>query len=159
MIQVIVSRRLRPQPRALGVCIALVVAAMPLSACKEIEQESAEAYEPASLSTAPGANDDDLKLVKFTPEGAKRVDLATARVTRSGKHAVIPYEALIYDDEGDTHVYASPKPLSFLRVPVEVERIVGNRVLLSEGPPVGTSVVTVGAIEVYGAELEIAGSH
>jgi multidrug efflux pump subunit AcrA (membrane-fusion protein) len=72
---------------------------------------------------------------------------------------VIPYEALIYDDEGDTHVYASPKPLSFLRVPVEVERIVGNRVLLSEGPPVGTSVVTVGAIEVYGAELEIAGSH
>jgi hypothetical protein len=139
--------------------LAVILAALPLSACKEVEEGSADAYEPASLSTAHAENGDELKLVTFTKEGARRVNLATARVTRSGKHAVIPYKALIYDDEGGTHVYTSPKPLSFLRMPVEVERIVGDRVLLEEGPPVGTSVVTVGAIEVYGTEMEIAGSH
>ena len=31
--------------------------------------------------------------------------------------------------------------------------------LLAAGPPPGTEVVTVGAAEVYGAELEIAGGH
>ena len=46
-----------------------------------------------------------------------------------------------------------------MRAEVKVDRIDGDRVLLSEGPPAGTKVVTVGAAEVYGAELEIAGSH
>jgi multidrug efflux pump subunit AcrA (membrane-fusion protein) len=157
---VIGSRRLiSPQRRALGLGLAVILAALPLSACKEVESESSEGYVPASLSKAPGVKGDDVKLVKFTKEGARRVELATARVTRSGKHAVIPYEALIYDDEGKTLVYTSPKPLSFLRMPVTVDRVVGDRVLLKKGPRVGTSVVTVGAIEVYGAELEIAGSH
>jgi hypothetical protein len=34
-----------------------------------------------------------------------------------------------------------------------------NLVILSSGPPAGTEVVTVGAIELWGAELGIAGSH
>jgi len=32
-------------------------------------------------------------------------------------------------------------------------------VRLSAGPPAGTEVVTVGAIELWGAELGIAGKH
>jgi hypothetical protein len=32
-------------------------------------------------------------------------------------------------------------------------------VILSAGPPAGTQVVTVGAIELWGAELGIAGKH
>ena len=63
---------------------------------------------------------------------------------------------MIYGAEGDTYVYTSSAPLSFLRQEVEVQRIDGDRVLLSEGPPAGTTVVTVGAAEVHGAELEIA---
>ena len=44
-------------------------------------------------------------------------------------------------------------------MPVTVDRIEGKRVFVSKGPAAGTKVVTVGATEVYGAELEIAGSH
>jgi hypothetical protein len=154
-----VNRRSRLQPRLLAVGIALVVAGLPLSACKEVEEESAAGYEPAALSEAPGSNADDVKLVTFTKEGAARVDLKTAKVTRSGKDTVIPYEALIYDDEGKTLVYTSEKPRTFLRESVTVDRIEGDRVLVSKGPSAGTSVVTRGATEVYGTELEIAGSH
>jgi hypothetical protein len=42
---------------------------------------------------------------------------------------------------------------------VEVDRVERDRVLLTDGPPAGSEVVTVGATEVYGAELEIAGGH
>jgi hypothetical protein len=34
-----------------------------------------------------------------------------------------------------------------------------NLVVLSSGPRAGTEVVTVGAIELWGTELEIAGKH
>ena len=39
---------------------------------------------------------------------------------------------------------------------IRVDRIAGDRVLLEDGPPAGTKVVTVGAGEVYGTELDIA---
>jgi multidrug efflux pump subunit AcrA (membrane-fusion protein) len=135
------------------------VAVLSLSACKEVESESAAGYEPAKLETIQGAKDDDAKRITFTKEGAARTALETAKTTRSGGRTILPYEALIYNDEGKTFVYTSPKPLSYLRADVKVDRIDGERVYLSEGPPAGTTVVTVGAIEVYGTETEMAGSH
>jgi hypothetical protein len=36
---------------------------------------------------------------------------------------------------------------------VKVERVLGDRAVLSEGPAVGTSVVTVGAALLYGCEI------
>ena len=138
--------------------VLVVIAALSASACKEVEEESAAGYEPATLSPIKGKSE-DYKRVTFTKEGAARTDLRTAEVRRSGRREVVPYAALIYNDEAKTFVYTSPKPLSFERVPVEVDRIEGDRVLLSDGPKAGTKVVTVGATEVYGAELEIAASH
>ena len=138
--------------------VLVVIAALSVSACKEVEEESAAGYEPATLSPIKGKSE-DYKRVTFTKEGAARTDLRTAEVRRSGGREVVPYAALIYNDEAKTFVYTSPKPLSFERVPVEVDRIEGDRVLLSDGPKAGTKVVTVGATEVYGAELEIAASH
>jgi hypothetical protein len=136
--------------------LALVLAALLLSACTEVEEETATGYEPSKLEPVKGGG--DRVRVKFTPEGAERVGLETARVRASGKRIVVPYMALVYDAEGKTYVYTSPKRLSFLREPVEVARIDGDRVLLAHGPPAGTEVVTVGVTEVYGTELEVA-SH
>ena len=65
----------------------------------------------------------------------------------------------IYDAEGKTWVYTVAGPLTFQRAEVVVDRIAGGRVVLTAGPPAGSDVVTVGAMEVYGAELEIGGSH
>ena len=134
-----------------GLVLALV--ALPVAGCTEVETESATGYEPSTLKPVKG--EEDLQRVTFTEEGAKRVDLQTAAVRRNGKDTVVPYAALIYSPDGKTYVYTSPNRLEYLREEVEVDRIEGNRVLLSGGPSPGTEVVTVGAAEVYGTELEV----
>jgi hypothetical protein len=151
----------RPSRRkARLICAGLAaLASLSLSACKEVEEESAAGYAPSKLEPVKGAKEDDLMRITFTKEGAARIDLQTARVRRAGEQTVIPYAALIYNDEAKTFLYTSPKPRSYLRAPVKVDRIEGERVLLSEGPPAGTKVVTVGASEVYGTEIDMAGSH
>jgi hypothetical protein len=142
------------RPRELALAgLVLAIAALPLAGCTEVETETATGYEPSTLEPVKG--NEDLQLVTFTEEGAKRVDLQTAAVRRSGARKVVPYAALIYDPEGKTYVYTSPKPLEYLRAEVKVDRIEGDRVLVSRGPPAGTRVVTVGAAEVYGTELEV----
>jgi hypothetical protein len=130
-----------------------IAAAIALGSCTEVETESATGYEPAALEPVKGS--EDLQRVTFTEEGARRVGLETGEVSRNGKRLVAPYAALLYDPEGKTYVYTNPKPLEYLRAPVEVDRIEGDRVLLTDGPPAGTKVVTVGVTEVYGTELEV----
>lgn len=137
-------------PRLL--CV-LVLAALPLSACAEVEEESSAGYEPAKVAAVKGS--DDVKRVTLTKEGAERVGLKTAPVLVGAQAKVVPYAAVLYDAEGKTYVYTSPKPLTYLREEVQVDHIAGDRVFLSRGPVVGTEVVTVGAAEVHGAELEI----
>jgi hypothetical protein len=144
----------RPSRRARVVsALVVVVAAMPSSGCTEVETESATGYEPSKLEPVKG--DGDLQRVTFTAEGAKRVGLRTATVRRAAEHTIVPYAALLYDPEGNTYVYTSPRPLEYLRAKVQVRRVEGDRVVLSDGPPVGTEIVTVGATEVYGTELEV----
>jgi hypothetical protein len=135
------------------VLCAVIVAVLPLGGCSEEEEAKTSGYEPARLEAKKGS---ELKRVSFTAEGARRTGLEIGLVRQSGTRQVVPYAALIYDAEGKTYVYMSPKPLSYLREPVTVERIEGRRALLSDGPPAGTQVVTTGAAEVYGTELEVA---
>jgi hypothetical protein len=58
-----------------------------------------------------------------------------------------------YDAKGDAWIYVNTKPLVFERRRVGVERVAGELAVLSDGPPVGTPVVTVGAALLYGAEI------
>jgi hypothetical protein len=133
----------------------LILVGLPLAACKEVEEEVEAGYVPAKLVEVEGS---DVPRVSFTAEGARRTGLKTAPVRRIGAGKVIPYEALIYDPDGGAYVYEKAEPLSYLRVEIEVKRITGDAVLLEDGPPAGTRIVTVGAAEVHGAELEVAGS-
>jgi hypothetical protein len=134
------------------------IAAVTLSACNEVETETAVGYEPAKLEDVKGKGD-DVKRVVLTREGASRAGVRTGQVGRADGRAYVPYAALLYDEEGEAFVYTQHKPLSFLRAPVDVERIENGRVVLKAGPPAGTKVVTVGTSEVYGVEQEVAGSH
>jgi hypothetical protein len=143
--------------RSLAGTVAVGLAAVPLSGCTETAAEAVDGYQPASLEPVEGA--EDVKRVIFTAEGAQRTGLRTARVERRAGRRVVPYAAVLYDPDGKTFVYTSPSPLTFVRAKVGVDRIQGNLALLSKGPSVGTRVVTVGATQVHGAELEIAGSH
>lgn len=149
------SRRCRQRPVAACAVPLLIAVGLALGGCTEVETEAATGYEPSKIEPVKGT---DLQRVTFTAEGAKRVGLRTGAVVRRGKQRVVPYAALLYAPDGKTYVYTSPKHLQYLREQVKVDRIEGNRVFLAGGPPVGTEVVTVGATEVYGTELEVA-SH
>ena len=146
-----------PRRRRPAAAAAAALAALTLGACAEVESPTAEGYEPSKLEEVKGR--EDVKRIRFTAEGAKRTGLQTAAVDRRGGRQVVPYASLIYDPEGNTFVYTSPRPLTFLRAAVTVDRIDSGRVYLSKGPRSGTEVVTVGAAEVYGTELEIGSSH
>lgn len=69
------------------------------------------------------------------------------------KRLVVPYDAVYYDGQGNAWVYVNPEPLVFERQPIDIERIEGDLAVLFDGPPVGTTVVTVGAALLYGAEV------
>jgi len=69
------------------------------------------------------------------------------------KRKVVPYSAVYYDAKGTAWLYLNPEALVFQRQRVGIERIAGNLAILSDGPPVGTAVVTVGAPLLYGTEI------
>jgi multidrug efflux pump subunit AcrA (membrane-fusion protein) len=132
------------------IAFVLVAAALALGGCKEVEAESETGYEPSKLESVGQG-----QRVTFTAEGARRVGLRTEAVASRGRRLLVPYSALLYDAQGKTYVYISPRRLRYLRRQVEVDRIDADRVFLSSGPPAGTRVVTTGATEVYGTELEV----
>ena len=77
----------------------------------------------------------------------------------SGSALTVPYAAVIYDAKGATWSYVNTAPLVFLRSQITVDEIDGDTAVLSAGPSVGTSVVTTGAAELYGAEIGVGGGH
>ncbi len=141
-------------PRRLA--MLLLLGAPTLTGCTEVESAAVDGYEPAKLEHVAGS---DVQRVRFTSEGARRTGLELEPLVRRGAHTVAPYAALIYGPDGSSFVYTQPEPLTFERTEVEVEKVDGNDVLLSDGPRPGTRVVTVGAAEVYGTETGIAGGH
>jgi hypothetical protein len=141
-------------------CIGLVLIAagvVTLSACGEAssgyDYETASHHEPAELEPIKGT---DVQRVIFDAEGAKRVGLKTAPIRQNGQGTVIPYDAVIYDADGKTYAYTAPKPLTYVRQEIAIDHVAGDSVMLSDGPPAGTEVVTVGAAQVYGTEFEVA---
>ena len=80
-----------------------------------------------------------------------RVELQVAG--GDAKQKVVPYGSVYYDAKGAPWVYVNGTPLIYQRQRIGVERIVGDVAVLSDGPAVGTSIVTVGAAMLYGAEI------
>jgi hypothetical protein len=144
-------------PRARrGAALLVLVLGLLVSGCREIPEASSATYQPAEVTELAGL---DVKQVQFTAEGADRVDLETVTAQRRGRYTVVPHAAIIYDGQGVPWVYTATAPLTFVRTKVVVDRVEGDRVLLSAGLPAGTEVVTVGSTELYGAELGIGDSH
>jgi len=145
--------------RQIGVAVGLALAAAALvmaGSGAADEDPTADGYHPAEVEEVANL---DVKRVTLTEDGAGQIDLQTAVAEQVGTHVVVPYAALIYDGTGVPWVYVEGEPLAFLRHEVVVDRIEGNRVLVSEGVRADDRVATVGATEVYGAELGIDGGH
>jgi CRISPR/Cas system CSM-associated protein Csm3 (group 7 of RAMP superfamily) len=152
-----INRKCRRQLRAACAGLVLIAAGVSLSACGEAstgyDYETASHHEPAKLEPIKGT---DVQRVIFDSIAAKRVGLQTAPIRKNGEGKIAPYAALIYDAEGKAYVYTAPEPLTYVRKEIEIDRVDGDSVVLSDGPPVGTEVVTVGAAFVYGTEFEVA---
>jgi hypothetical protein len=134
----------------------LALAALPaLSACSSGSGEVAK-IQPAKVVKIEGT---DTQRVELTERAAQRIGIETTTVkTATGPqagHTVVPYAAMIYDADGQASVYTNPAPLSFVRKSITVSTIEGDSVYLTDGPPAGTTVVTVGTAELFGTETGI----
>ena len=150
------TRKCRHQVRAACASLVLIACVVSLSACSEgssaYDYELASHHEPAKLEPIKGT---DVQRVIFDAEAAERVGLKTAPIRQDGQGKVMPYAALIYDAEGKTYAYTAPEPLTYVRQEINIDHFDGDSVVLSDGPPTGTEVVTVGVDEVYGTEFEV----
>jgi hypothetical protein len=132
-----------------GVAVLAVAGVLGLSACGGSNGDEEAASGPATVYEIAGT---DLSRVELTAQAAERLDIQTAAVEQNGGSTVIPYSAVLYSPTGETWAYISPKALTFVRHRIVVERIDGDRAILSKGPTAGTKVATVGVAELFGAE-------
>ena len=141
-------------------CASLVLIAagvVTLSACGEAssgyDYETASHHDPAELEPIKGT---DVNRVIVDAEGVQRAGIQTAPIRQNGQGMVMPHSAVIFDADGETFTYTSPEPRTYVRQKIVIDDVVGDSVMLSNGPPAGTEVVTVGAAIVYGSEFEVA---
>lgn len=85
------------------------------------------------------------------PSTRMRVELQMA--DSSDPRRLVPYRSVFYDAKGASWVFVNTKPLTYERQPIKIEHIVGDMAVLSDGPPLDTPIVTVGASLLYGSEV------
>ena len=125
----------------------MMAAALGLTACGP-RTTTITKIEPATLKEIEGS---ELQQVILTEKAAERIGLETVQPQRM----VVPYAAVIYDTEGNTWVYTNPETLTFVRVPVEIDYIEGDQAFLVSEFGSDAPIVTVGVIEIYGAETGV----
>jgi len=134
----------------------LLATGLPLAACTGHDSHTAHAEHPSQVDHIDGS---EISRVTLTEKAMERVDVKTTEVSEMNvageSRSFVPYSSIIYDPQGGTWVYTSPKPRTFVRQKIIVDRIDGDWVLLSEGPAVGTAVASVGVAELYGTEFEV----
>lgn len=117
---------------------------------------------PATMSDTVLASGGDPASIGYrfeSKEGAfavgTRVLVETCVAETAAQARVIPHNALLFAADGKTWVYAEEAPLTYVRAPVEVAWIDGAEVVLRDGPPVGSAIVTTGSVELFGEEFGI----
>lgn len=139
--------------RRRAACAVATLIAVPLLAtgCGGGAQEE-NAAAPASVRTIEGTS---VEQVVLTASAARRIGVRTASVRRvpaRAREMSIPYAAVLYDPDGGTWTYTSPRPLVFVRRDVTLDSIEGKTAILAKGPPVGSRVVVEGSTEIWGVE-------
>jgi hypothetical protein len=147
-----------------GVVIAalLLISAVALFAL--VGDQSSETASGAATKAQPyevGEKDPETGIasVTLTEKAAERTGIETGSVTEAGAvregssgTLAVPYASLWYDAKGNAFVYVVTASLSYVRAPVTVDYVEGDRAVLSAGPDAGTEIVTQGVAELYGAE-------
>ena len=136
--------------------VVLTITVSQLSACGRRSDKTESENEPVKVEPVAGTQ---VSSVTLTEEAAKRLDIQQVLVrdaqVRGTLRRVIPYAAVLYDPDGATWAFTNPEPLLFVHQAIKVDYIEGGLAVLLEGPPSGTAVVTVGAAELFGAEIGV----
>ena len=152
--------RLIPTALLVIACLGLSVWLVSKDMHASADPDSTYTEETAKVEPLEGT---DAKRVTLSEEAAERVDIQTTTVRDEqvgGKlRSVVHYDAVLYGTNGETWLYTNPDPLVFVRQTVSVDRIEGDLAILLDGPPSGTSVVVVGATELYGTEFGVGGEE
>jgi hypothetical protein len=155
--------------RVLSRCaVVLLVAILCLAGCAQKDPPSDA--EPARVQPIAGT---ELHRVIITEQASQVLGIRTLPVREAtsavsavsagstgpgtATGTVIPMTAVIYDPRGRPWVYTTPSAMTFVRVPIVIDGMIGDTAHLTSGPPVGTPVVTVGASELLGAEYGVGG--
>lgn len=128
--------------------LLIMVTVLGLVACGPKAAATTEKINPSTLEDIDGS---ELKRVILTEKAAERIGVETVPASDSA----VPYAAVIYDIEGNTWVYTNPAPLTFVRAPIVIDRIEGDQAFLAEGLATDDPIVTIGVIEIYGAETGV----
>ena len=135
------------KPNNFFLFLLVTLIALSLAACGP-KPTTIEKINPSTLEEIEGS---ELQRVILTEKAAERIGVQTVPVDGM----VVPYSAVIYDIEGNTWVYTNPEGLTFVRAPIVVDRIEGDQAFLSQELETDDPVVTVGVIEIYGAETGV----
>jgi len=136
------------KPMKLFWLLLMMVVALQLAACGPKSKPTTEKINPSTLEEIEGS---EIQRVILTEKAAERIHLETVPAS----DMVVPYAAVIYDTEGTTWIYTNPAPLTFVRVPVVIDRIEGDEAFLSQALESDSPIVTVGVAEIYGAETGV----
>jgi ABC-type oligopeptide transport system substrate-binding subunit len=141
-----------------------LAAGLLLSACSEAESD--EPTTDLSAAEVKAVKGSDLMSVTLIQSAINRLGVETTPVeTRrvpvgyTGgpmvERRVVPYSAVLYDADGKTWAFVNTEGRTFMREPLTISYEKDGVAVLTAGPSVGTEVVTVGAVELYGSELGI----
>ncbi|HEX3607207.1 MAG TPA: hypothetical protein VH134_14900 [Candidatus Dormibacteraeota bacterium] len=148
------------------VAAGLAVVSIGLAGCGVGKADYGEVSQQGPAAVVPVNS--TINRVTLTPEAAQKLGVKTAAADSAVMPAStdaggtspeisVPVDAVIYDKDGKTWVYIVDGPRSFQRQAVTIKSVEGDTAVLSSGPKPGAQVVTVGAQELLGAELGVAG--
>lgn len=135
--------------------VAAVAATIGLSGCVAGGEAQSPQDKAGVVATINGS---DVGRVTLTDEAVERISLRTAPVRAGvGAARIVPFSAVLYDAAGKSWVYTNPSARTYVRAPIVVDHVTGNLAYLRSGPPIGTTVVTVGVAELLGVEYGVEG--
>lgn len=142
--------------RAATAAVAAAVATVLLASCGgKVDDGYVIGNDPGTLEEIEGS---DVYKVMLTDPASHRLRIETTPVIETAQGLVVPAAAVFVDPHGHWWVYTNPGPNEFVRAEIKVKHETNNQVILKDGPPAGTEIVTVGVAELYGVE-DAGGGH
>lgn len=135
----------------LTLIITVLVSVIILGACGSTPEKSGH-EQPYELEQIAGT---DINRIILTQRAEERLGIEVETLERGNNGMEIPYAAIVYDVNGATWVYVRTNTLTYERTSVTVDRIEDATAILTDGPDLGTEIVTVGVAELYGTDTGV----